>query len=75
MGVKPYPNKLGISLAGWFLGSAALGIWETFRLRAFRVPLVFVTVPAAVGCVILQYLARPRGGQQAAAEPSAGTHK
>jgi len=74
IGRKPYP-KLGRSLAGLFLGATAFGIWESFRSRAFRVPLVFITVPAAVGGVILQYLARPRGGQQAGAEPSADNHK
>jgi hypothetical protein len=75
MGWKPYPNKLGRLLAGWFLMSIAFGIWESFRSRAFGVPLVFITIPAAVGGVILRYLARPRGGQQAARELSAENHK
>ena len=75
MGRKPYPNKLGRSLAGWFLGTIAFCIWETFRSQAFRVPLIFITVPAALGGVMLWYLARPRGGQQATAEPSANNHK
>ena len=74
MGRKPYP-KPGRSLAGLLLVATALCIWESFRSQAFRVPLVFITVPAAVGGVILQYLARPRVGQQAAAEPSADNHK
>ncbi len=75
MGRKPYPNKLGRSLAGWFLGTIAFCILETFRSQAFRVPLIFITVPAALGGVMLWYLARPRGGQQATAEPSANNHK
>ena len=75
MGRKRYPTKPGRSLAGLFLGAAAFCIWESFRSRAFTAPLVFITVPAAIGGVILQYLARPRGGQQAAAEPSADNHK
>jgi hypothetical protein len=74
MGRRPYP-KLGISLAGWLLGTAALAIWGNFRSLAFRIPLVFITIPAAAGCVILQYLARPRGGEQAAAQLSADTEK
>lgn len=75
MGWKPYPDKLRRLLAGWFLVSTAFGIWETFRSRAFRVPLALITVPAAVGGVILWYLARPRGGQQTTAETSADNHK
>lgn len=74
MGHKPYP-KLGRSLAGWLLLTTALGIWLTLRWRAFSVPLVFITVPVAVGAVILQYFARPRGAQRAAAELSADHHK
>jgi hypothetical protein len=72
MGHKPYPNKLGRLLAGWFLGSVALGIGETFRSEAFRLPLLFITLSTAAGSVILCYFARPRGGQQAPTEPSAG---
>ncbi len=75
MGRKPYPNKLGRSLAGWVLISTALCIWLTFHSRAFRVPLVFISVPAAVGGMILWHLARPRGGQQATAQPPANNHK
>jgi hypothetical protein len=75
MGHKPYLNKLGRSLTGWILFSSATGIWFTFRWRAFAVPLVFITVPAAVASVILIYFARRRGGQQAAAELSADKHK
>jgi hypothetical protein len=75
MGWKPYPNKLGRLLAGWILISTAFGIWESFRSRAFGVPLVFLTIPAAVGGLILRHLARPRGGQQAAQELSADNHK
>lgn len=63
MGRKPYPDRLGRLLAGSFLGSAALCIWGSFHLRAFRVPLVFITAPAAVGSLILHHFARPRGGQ------------
>jgi hypothetical protein len=65
MGHKPYPNKLGRLLAGWFLGCIAVGVCETFRWRAFRLPLIFITVSAAVGGVILCYFARPRAGQPA----------
>lgn len=75
MGHKPYINKLGRSLAGWFLYTSVVGIWCTFRWQAFVVPLVFITVPVAVASVILIYSARPRGGQQAAAESSADKHK
>jgi hypothetical protein len=75
MRFKPYPNQLGRSLLGWFLASGAFGIWETFHSRALGIPLVFVTVPAAVGGVILWYFAGPRGGQQALAELSADKHK
>lgn len=75
MGHQPYPNKLGRLLAGWFLGSIAVGVCETFRSEAFRPPLIFITVSAAVGSVILCYFARPRGGQQPQTEPSAGKHK
>jgi|GEM_PF-6145230 len=75
IGRKPYINKLRRSLAGWVLFSSAVGIWETFRSRAFRVPLVFIFVPVAVASVILIYSARPRGGRQASAEPSADNHK
>jgi hypothetical protein len=75
IGHKPYPNKLGRALGGWFLISTALCIWWTFPLQAFRVPLVFITAPAAVGGVILVYFARPRGSQQAATEPSADHDK
>jgi hypothetical protein len=75
MGRKPHPNKLGRSLAGWVLISIALCIWLTFQLRAFRVPLVFITAPAAVGGVTLRYFAEPRGGQQATTEPSASNRK
>lgn len=74
-GHKPDPNKLGRSLAGGLLGSAALGIWGAFPSRAFRVPPGFITAPAAVGGLILNYFARPRGGQPAAAEPSADNDK
>jgi hypothetical protein len=75
MGRKPYPNKLGRSLAGWVLISTALCTWLTFHSQAFRVPLVFITAPAAVGGVILHYFSRPRGSQQAAAGPSAHTQQ
>jgi hypothetical protein len=75
MGRKPYPNKLGRLLAGWFLISTALCIWLTFSLRAFQVPLVFVTAPAGVGGVILRYFAGPRSGQESATEPSAPNDK
>jgi hypothetical protein len=75
LGHKPYPDKLGISLAGGPLGSTALGIWGTLPSRAFRVPLGFITAPAAVGGAVLHYFAGPRGGQQAAAEPSAENDK
>jgi hypothetical protein len=72
---KPHINKLGRSLAGWFLYSSVVGIWCTFRWQALVVPLVFITLPVAVAAVILIYSARPRGGQQAAAELSADKHK
>ena|SRR5271163_2192449 len=75
MGRKPYPKKLGRSLAGWVLISTAVCILLTFSLRAFQVPLVFVTAPAGVGGVILRYFAEPRGGQQSATEPSADNDK
>ena len=75
MHVKPYPNKLGRSLVGWCLASTVFAIWGTFSSRAFSIPLVFVTLPAAVAGAVLIYLARPRGGQQAAAESSADNHK
>jgi len=75
MGRKPYPNKLGRSLAGWVLISTALCILLTFSLRAFQVPLVFVTAPAAVGGVILRHFAGPQGGQQSATERSADNDK
>ena len=75
MGHKPYINKLGRSFAGWFLFSNVVGVWYTFRWQAFAIPLVFITVPAAVASVILIYFARPRGGQQAAGELSADRHK
>ena len=74
MGHKPYINKLRRSLAGWFLFSVAIGIWETFRSRALRVPLAFIFAPVAVASVILIYSARPRHGQQASAELSMDKH-
>ena len=75
MGRKPYPNKLGRSLAGWVLISTALCIWLTFHSQAFRVPLVFITAPAAVCGVILRHFSRPRGSQQTAGGPSAHTQQ
>jgi len=75
MHVKPYPNKLGRSLAGWFLFSTALSIWFTFSCQAVTAPLVFITVPASVAGALLIYFARPRGGQQAAAESSVENQK
>lgn len=75
MGVKPYTNKLGKSLAGWILFSSVVGIWLTFRWQAFVVPLVFITVPTAVAGALLIYFARPRDGQQATAELSIDKHK
>jgi len=75
IGHKPYINKLRRPLAGWILFSSAVCIWCTFRWRAFAAPLVFITAPAAVAGVILTYFARPRGGQQVAAELSADKHK
>jgi len=75
MGIEPYPDKLGRSLAGWILLSAGLGIWFTFSWQAVAVPLVFITVPAVVAGVILIYFARPRGGQPSSAELSADKHK
>ena len=74
IGHKPYINKLRRSLVGWFLFSSSVGIWETFRSRAFRVPLVFIFVPVAVASVILIYYARPRGSQPATAAPLADKH-
>jgi hypothetical protein len=74
MGHKPYINKLRRSLAGWILASSVVGIWCTFRWRAFRVPLVFITVPVAVAAAVLIYSARPRGGQLDAEEPFAEKH-
>jgi hypothetical protein len=71
IGHKPYINKLRRSLAGWFLFSSAIGIWETFRSRVFQVPLVFIFVPVAVASIILIYYARPRGSQRDRAEPLA----
>jgi hypothetical protein len=61
--------KLGRSLAGWCLLSSALCIGGAFRVEAFLVPLVFITVPAAVAGVALIYFARARGEQQSAPEP------
>jgi hypothetical protein len=75
MGHKPFINKVRRSLAGWTLFSIALGIWETFRSRAFRVPLVFIFVPVAMASVTLIYSARRRGGQGDAAELSTDKHK
>lgn len=75
MGHKPYINKVRRSLGGWILFSVAVGIWETFRSRAFRVPVVFIFIPVAVASVILIYSARPRGSQPDAAELSRDKHK
>jgi hypothetical protein len=71
---NPYPS-LSRSLAGWFLLSIALGIWFSFHWRAFRVPLVFITVPLIVGGGMLHYLSWPRGSQQAAVDPSTNNGK
>ena len=67
--------NLGRSLAGWCLLSAALLVGGTFRSEAFLLPLVFITVPAAVAGVALIYFARARGGQQSAAQPSVDNDK
>ncbi len=74
MGHKPYINKMRRSLVGWILVCGAVGIWETFRSRAFQVPLVFIFVPVAVAGVILVYSARPRGRQPDTAEQLADKH-
>jgi hypothetical protein len=75
IGHRPYINKLRRSLAGWILFCSVVGIWCTFRWQAITVPLVFITVPAAVAAVILIYFARPRGDQKAAAQSEANSHK
>jgi hypothetical protein len=67
--------KLGRSFAGWCLLSRAVFIEEIFRSEAFLLPLVFITVPAAVAGVALIYFARARGGQQSAAHPSVDNDK
>lgn len=68
MGVKPYSNRLSRSLPGWFLLSSAVCIWGYFDSRSFGVPLVLITVPAAVAGAIVIYVARHRGRQPAATE-------
>jgi|SRR5579863_346872 hypothetical protein len=75
MGHKPYINRPGRSLTGWFLLSNVLGIWFTFHWQAFTVPLVLITVPTAVASAVLMYSARPRSAQRAAAELAEDKHK
>jgi hypothetical protein len=62
-------TKLGRSFAGWCLLSGALIAGKIFGLEAFLLPLVLITVPAAVAGVALIYFARARGEQQSAPEP------
>jgi hypothetical protein len=59
MGQKPYP-ELRRSAAGCLLTGFAFGLWETFGWRAFRFPILFVIVPAAILGLLLGWSARSK---------------
>lgn len=65
MGKAPYP-RLRRSAAGFLVGGLAIGLIDSFGSRAFRFPLVLVSLPALIVGMLLGWSARTKAGQESA---------
>lgn len=65
MGKAPYP-RLRRSAAGFVVGGIAFGLFDSFGWRAFRFPLILVSLPALIIGLLLGRSARPKPAEESA---------